>query len=269
MTPRCARTSRRSSGASRPTSNGARAVSSDSRRLPIYGGRDEGPRPATRQLVADALDRGVDPVAVIERVALGVDAIVDALARAPAPGEGATACARGCSSCCHQRVEMMAAEVFALARQVVLRGDEVIVARVAARAAEAKGLDGRAHHLARIRCALLADDGSCVAYGARPLACRRAHSTDAEVCRAAFDDPTRAGRVPDAPSITWNASAVVVGAYEGFAHARRPPAMYELHGALALALAAGAEARWLGGEDVLVGARTRSADEVARVLGLA
>ena len=30
-----------------------------------------------------------------------------------------------------------------------------------------------------------------------------------------------------------------------------------------------AEARGLGGEDVLVGARTRSADEVARVLGLA
>jgi Fe-S-cluster containining protein len=244
------------------------AMTAGAGRAAIYGGRDEGARPATREAVAGALERGVDPVLVAAHVARGLDAVIAQVAAANVAGEARPACARGCSHCCHQRVEVTAPEVFRLARELGEHAGADLRARLDAAAARARGLDGSAYFRARIACALLDDDGACSAYEARPLACRRAHSTDAEACAAALREPSLGARIPDAPTVTWNASALVVGYLEGLAHAGLAPHVHELHAALALA-GPEAEARWRAGEDVLAPARTRSAEELAALLGRA
>ncbi len=240
------------------------------RTLPIYAGLDAGPRPDAREQVYRALDAGEDPTAVAERVAANVDAFVAEHAALDVPGEPKPACARGCSHCCHARVELTAPEVFVLARFLREHPDPERAARIATTAKALGPLDGRAHHLTQIRCALLGDAGECSAYSARPIACRRAHSTDAAVCAAVHRDPAIRVSVPFAATLQWNTSSLVLGWLEGLAHAGRPPHHYELHAALAIALGDdGAEAQFVNGGEPLRAAPTRAAEELEIVLGSA
>jgi Fe-S-cluster containining protein len=184
--------------------------------------------------------------------------------------EAKPACARGCSHCCHARVDVTAPEVFLLVRYLRARPDAARDARIDSTARRLEGASGRAYHLAQVRCALLDDDGACLAYPARPLACRRAHSTDASVCAAVHEDPALDVRIPSAPSLQWAASSLVLGWLEGCEHARRAPHHYELHGALRIALAdPGSEARFLAGEDPLRPSLTVPAEDLAGLLGRA
>jgi Fe-S-cluster containining protein len=238
--------------------------------LPIYGGLDAGPRPGAREQVRDALDAGASPIAVAERVEAALDDVMARWMALDVPGEAKPACARGCAHCCHVRVELTAPEAFLLARYLRAHPDAERDARVAATAAALQGMDGRAHHLAQVRCALLGEDGTCTAYPARPLACRRAHSTDASVCAAVHAQPALDVRIPSAPSLQWNASSLVLGWLEGCVLVGRAPHHHELHGALRIALAdPAAEARFLAGEDPLAPARTVAAEELPRLLGAA
>jgi len=219
--------------------------------------------------VRDLIASGADPVLVVERVAANLDAFVALHASLDVPGEPKPACARGCSDCCHTRVEVTAPEVFLLARHLRAHPHAGLRERVVATASQTAGLDGRAYHLRQIRCALLGEDGACSVYPARPLACRRAHSTDASVCAAVHRDPALEARIPFAPTLQSNASALVLGWLEGSAHAGRPPHHYELHAALAIALEQpDADTRFVAqGEDPLREARSRDAGELERVLG--
>lgn len=237
------------------------------RLLPLYAGRDAAPRPAAREQVHEALSSGTDPATVAERVGAALDELWDRWLALDVEGEGKPACVRGCSHCCHQRVELTLPEVFLLARYLRAHPDPARDARIEATAPALEGKTGREHHLGQVRCALLGDDGSCSVHPARPLACRRAHSTDASVCAALHADPTLDVRIPTAPSLQWSLSSLVLGWLEGCAHAGRPPHHYELHAALRLAMQADAEARSLAGEDPLRAAMTRPAEELPQVLG--
>jgi uncharacterized protein len=220
--------------------------------------------------VREALDGGADPMLVAASVEANLDALVAQHAALDVPGEGRPACARGCSDCCHTRVELTAPEVFLVARFLRAHPDPARDERVARTAKRLEGLDGRAYHLQQVRCALLGNDGACTVYPARPMACRRAHSTDASVCAAVHRDPTLEARIPFAHTLQWNASALVLGWLEGYALAGRTPHHYELHAALALADGDDdAETRFARGDDPLGAARTRDAEELARVLGRA
>jgi len=238
--------------------------------LPMYGGVDGGPRPGVRAQVHDALARGVDPAVVAERVGQGLVAVARALAQTEIPGELEPAWDKGCCHCCHQRVELTGPEVLLLCRWLRAYASEALLVRIAETARALAGLSAREHHLCQVRCALLADDGTCTAYEARPMACRRAHSTDAAACAEARREPARETRIPEAPVLSWNLSSMVLGYYEGAAHAGLAPHMYELHAALVLALARPAEDTLLGApEDPLASARTRSAEDLPDVLGRA
>jgi Fe-S-cluster containining protein len=240
------------------------------RSLPIYGGADAGPRPDARDQVLRALESGVDPVTIAGRVEASVDALVEHVVALAVPGERAPACARGCSYCCHTRVELTAPEVFLLARFLRAHPDAAREERLARTADVLAGMDGSAHHGARVACALLDPDGACTAYAARPIACRRAHSTDAAVCAAVHADPALDVRIPSAPTLQWSVSSLVLGWLEGAQHAGLAPHQHELHAALRIALSEPqAEARYLAGEDSLRPARTRAAEDLPAVLGSA
>jgi hypothetical protein len=122
--------------------------------------------------VRASLEAGIDPVLVAERVAMNLDALWAHCAAVAAPGEALPACARGCSHCCHGRVEVTAPEVFLLARFLRRRPDAERDAHIARTAVSVQGMDRQARHQAKVPCALLDGDGTCSAYEARPLACR-------------------------------------------------------------------------------------------------
>lgn len=246
-------------------------VSDALRRLPmIYGGHDLGPRPETRQRVGEALASGADVVSVIKRVAAGVSELWDACVVALPETEPRPACARGCAWCCHQRVEITAPEAFVIARGLV--ADAVLQSGLRpvldATAQRHAALSSKQQFAAQSACPFLDRGGGCSIYDTRPIACRRAHSLDAEVCRELARDPARQLRVPTSEALDWNTSALVLGGYEGMAHAGVPPHQYELAQAVSLALAVpDAEQRWRNGEDVLAPALTRHADELVRLFG--
>ena len=205
---------------------------------------------------------GADPVALEERVAANLDALVAHVLALDVPGEAKPACARGCSYCCHGRVEVTAPEAFAIARLLRAKPDPVRDDRIAATAARLAPLDGRAHHAAQVPCSLLDGDGACTVYAVRPLACRRAHSTDAAVCAASSADPSLDVPIPAPPSLEWNLSRArprVDGRLLRTAAARLHHTD-ELNGALHLALSA------TDAEGALARRRRRPAPACAHVL---
>lgn len=239
-----------------------------SRRLPVlYGGHDAGPRPVTRERVCLALEGGVDPVVVGATVASGMSelwaACLTELGDAPKP-----ACARGCSHCCHQRVEVTAPEAFWIARW--LAGASPTRLQSIERAAERHArLTAREHFLQQVACPFLDADGGCSIYEVRPIACRRAHSLDVATCRELAVEPRLDVVVPASEALDWNTSALVLGYFEGLAHAGQPPHQYELVQAVWLALAPDAERRWRTGEEPLARASTRRAETLPSILGSA
>ncbi len=236
------------------------------RQLPvIYGGHDAGPRPDTRHQVCGALERGVDPVVVTQHVARGVSDLWDACLTALGGTENKPACKRGCSHCCHQRVEVTAPEVFVIARALATATTEQR-GRLYAAAERHASLSSREHFLQQCACPFLDVNGACSIYDARPLACRRSHSLDVEVCRRLVADPTLRVNIPTSEALDWNLSALTWGYYEGLAHAGVPPHQYELAQAVALAFRTeGAEMSWRRGEDVLASSMTRCAEALESV----
>lgn len=186
-----------------------------------------------------------------------------------AEGQPYIACHKGCATCCTIRVIATAPEVLMLARYI--RANEA--------ALKAAGIDlrqrlndtdratrglGESQRVAlRRRCPFI-DNGVCVIYPARPLACRGHASYDKRACVEAA-----AGRLDSIPlsiphmmvrSLIQNAlqSALREAGYVW--------AAYELNHALIISLGDGAcEAAWRAGEDIFAPAVVTeiSLDEMA------
>jgi Fe-S-cluster containining protein len=141
-----------------------------------------------RAAVASELGDTRDVVAAARRAHRELDAeVARALARDPS---NPPACAAGCSYCCHVHVEATRAEVLAVARHLTESRAEAeraaFVERLAAQVRVVEAMDYEQRWNARVRCALLGDDGKCTIYDVRPLRCRAFHSYSADVCREAF-----------------------------------------------------------------------------------
>ena len=168
------------------------------------------------------------------------------------------ACARGCSYCCHLRVEIRPHEAFVLAHHIQTKCSPEQRARVLPRIAdnlERIALLSRDQHVrAGIPCALL-DDDACSVYAARPAACRKYHSVSVAVCRAAFDD-TAAPLIGEIEheQVRLAGNAVALGYAKGLEEAGYDGALYELHYALHRALNdPKAERRYRHGKKAFVG----------------
>ena len=149
-------------------------------------------------------------------------------------------CARGCSYCCHLRVEIRPHDAFVLAHHVAtkLSADERarVDARIDANRRRIATLTPAEHVRAGIACALL-EDGVCLAYDARPATCRKYYSLSATVCRKAFEDTSAplAGEI-EHESVRLAGNAVALGHAQGLEDAGYDASLYELHDALYRAL---------------------------------
>jgi Fe-S-cluster containining protein len=165
----------------------------------------------------------------------------------------AVACRRGCSYCCHLRVEIRPHDAFVLAHHLRSKLDPVqlacVVARIEANLGRIAALAPEEHIRAGIACALL-EDGVCSAYEGRPATCRKYHSVSVETCRNAYNDTSAplTGEIED-DELRLAGNAVALGYAKGLEDAGYDTTLYELHFALHKALThPKAESRYRSGK---------------------
>ncbi|MBS0319049.1 MAG: YkgJ family cysteine cluster protein [Proteobacteria bacterium] len=152
----------------------------------------------------------------------------------------ALACAKGCSYCCHLRVEIRAHDAFVLAHhlrtQFSLGQQAAALARIEANLHRIAELTPEQHVRAGIPCALL-EDGACSAYAGRPATCRKYYSVSVDTCRNAYNDTAAplTGEIQD-ETVRLAGNAVALGYAKGLEDAGYDTTLYELHFALHAAL---------------------------------
>jgi hypothetical protein len=124
------------------------------------------------------------------------------------------ACSRGCHYCCHLPVEVQPAEALALAgwlrRNLEPRKLDPILERLRENARRTHSLGPEERKRTNLACALLAEDGTCSAYEARPAQCRGFHSTRLATCEASFADPADDTiESPEHPIVAHNAAVII------------------------------------------------------------
>ena len=150
------------------------------------------------------------------------------------------ACERGCSYCCHLRVEIRPHDAFVLAQHIRAKYTAAQQAQTIARIEEnlrrIAPLSPAQHVRAGIPCALLVE-GACSAYEARPATCRKYYSVSVETCRNAFLDTSAplTGALED-DDVRLAGNAVALGHAKGLEDAGYDATLYELHDALLRAL---------------------------------
>lgn len=145
-----------------------------------------------KQAALSVLHRGGELAAAAQAAIDAADAFMAALIPAIGlePQMAAIQCGAGCYQCCHQMVGVTAAEL-ALVRDAVDALPEPLRTETRSRikdiADKGKGLSQAAWWAARLRCALLDEDGRCLVHAARPLPCRAMNSSDVSICRRSYD----------------------------------------------------------------------------------
>lgn len=167
---------------------------------------------------------------------------VDAAIEATVDGHGIrVACSRGCSACCHLRVDVQPHEAFALAawlrRRLAPAALEAVLGRLRANVAKTDAIGDEARKRTNLACALLGNDGACMAYEARPAQCRRYHSLKLATCTAFHANPANESlETPMHPALAHNAAVIITQAQHAVRAAGLDAANEDLNRALLAAL---------------------------------
>lgn len=167
-------------------------------------------------------------------------------------GDVPIACGRGCSHCCHSWVDASPAEVLFAVKTMPADQRLRAAAAVDRMCQQTDGKPFEARSAMVTACPLL-EDNMCSAYDARPIVCRSAVSADAGACKRAYLGLS--GENIPVPTVWRTLGQGYAVALEGsILHAGLVPTAREWNESLRAALQdAGAEARWLAGEDVFRG----------------
>jgi hypothetical protein len=185
---------------------------------------------------------------------------VDAAVSATVEGHGLSlSCARGCSHCCHLRVQVQPHEAFALAAWLRRRFEGGRLAEVMRRLKEnverTRELGEEGRKRASLACALLAPDGTCSAYEARPAQCRRYHSLRLAACESFRARPDETMESPMHGALAHNAAVIITQAQHAVRAAGLDAENVDLNAALLEALEnPKAWRRWKDGKKPFVGA---------------
>jgi hypothetical protein len=229
--------------------------------LPLVG---PGPDNASRKHVREEVFAFVTALGLTPRTAQGVsrfanDCADDVFATLEEI-QGAPACSKGCSYCCHQIVGVRVDEAVSIANflRAMLTAEDLAqaIADIEAKVERVRGLLVDDYVRQQIPCAFLGADGACSIYRARPLACRAWHSLDAAECKNVFDCAAGANTVPVSIDRLANGGAIRSGVVDALAATKAPPTKsYEIHAAVLIALQeATAAERWCRGDDAFASA---------------
>lgn len=166
-------------------------------------------------------------------------------------GMSPLACSAGCSWCCYLKVAVSEPEVLRIAAYLRAKLSEeqllVLRARVRQTAEATRGMDGDERFAARIPCPLL-EDGNCLAYEVRPLACIGYNSLDVEKCKQAWAEHDPDFVVKSELLQRETAAAIAEGLEQGVRDGGLRGSYLELNEALRIALERdGVAERWLSG----------------------
>jgi uncharacterized protein len=168
------------------------------------------------------------------------------------------ACRRGCSFCCNGWVGAAAPEIFLVTRHIAKsrasegrtnegRANDYIAA-IAAAHTMTNGKTFQERRGMRVQCPMLRD-GACSVYASRPIVCRTATSFDASICERSYGKIGEA--IPQSSGFLAMRDGLCLALSGALKRCGLPHCGYEMQEALKVALAtSGAEARWLGGEDI-------------------
>jgi Fe-S-cluster containining protein len=179
------------------------------------------------------------------------------------------ACRGGCASCCTIRVTATAPEILNIARFIRTFSDPVssdLVRKIIAGDRATRNLDQFQRMKSSLVCPLIEND-LCLAYSARPLACRGHASYDEEACRDALNGGS--SEVPVSALHLTMRSLVQNAMQAALRDAGLAWGSYELNQALRLALCGETcEASWVAGIDVFAPASITdvSHEEMAKAL---
>jgi hypothetical protein len=185
---------------------------------------------------------------------------VDAAISATIEGHGlALSCSRGCSHYCHLRVQVQPHEAFALADWLRRSFDATRLAEVTRRleenVARTRELGEEGRKRSSLACALLAQDGTCSAYEARPSQCRRYHSLRLAACESFRAHPDETMESPMHEALAHNAAVIITQAQHAVRAAGLDAGNADLNFALLEALEnPKAWRRWKDGKKPFVGA---------------
>ncbi|QXP86295.1 YkgJ family cysteine cluster protein [Methylococcus capsulatus] len=188
-----------------------------------------------------------------------------------AEGQPPLACHKGCATCCTLRVTATAPEVLMIDRYVRWSDGRFksigidLPARIADADAQTRGLDEAQRVALRLRCPYI-QNGICLIYQVRPLACRGHASYDVHACVEAAAG--RAGEIPYSEPHRVVRSLVQNALQSSLRDAGLAFRLYELNHAVCIALRNEDCCReWLSGTDVFAPAAVTevAADEMARV----
>ncbi len=128
-----------------------------------------------------------------------VDGLIDSLLQQAGRSAVKVDCTKGCAWCCYQPVFANTLEIQNLHEFIKARFSSEKTAQIAERAALKNGrvtVMNRTEMLNYKSACPLLEDGSCIAYAARPMACRIYLSTSVESCRRFYDNPEDAVNYP-------------------------------------------------------------------------
>jgi Fe-S-cluster containining protein len=214
----------------------------------------------TALMLADTLADAVRP----NRASMAAETMLKVLEASvkSEPGQLALACRKGCAYCCHGWVSATAPELLLLASVITAEKappPERTRGAVLVRAARTRGLSIAERIGRKLPCPLLID-GTCSVYAARPVVCRQTTAIDVASCIAEYEGREAQGDIRVSRVYLDHARNCRIPLQAALSAQGLPAASYELSAGLEAALAPGAEARWLAGEDVFAGITTAPAD---------
>jgi Fe-S-cluster containining protein len=162
-------------------------------------------------------------------------------------------CKKGCSYCCHFRVDVSANEVFAISDYMKSKLSDEEFDHHLEKAKENKKkmamLSQSKRIVTNVACPLLVDN-ACSIYEMRPAMCRKIHSTNVDACKHSFENPEDSNiKNAEHPVLAAITMTMLTAARDGFKSHKLDDTVYDLSEVLVFALEDSKyQKRWLNGK---------------------
>jgi Fe-S-cluster containining protein len=146
--------------------------------------------------------------AAVSQLYSAVDELLESFVQRSASEGVPAACKKGCSWCCYQKVFAVTHELLYLHDHLMQQGNAdkegEILERARGKSRLTDGTKEKEQLKVRAACPFL-EEGSCMVYEARPMACRIYLSSSVRSCRTTYDHPENGNSFPELFEFPLNA----------------------------------------------------------------